>query len=203
MNFRYAIKATARGGEPRAVGRSSDHERRYTREQAYTIPRYPPNAVSPTSDWMPLPRCGNLIRKHERVSCPTQQGDDTNRTSVRPPDECAVAALRGPPYGNRPVIILRDGQGTLSTCRPDRHREKGETDSWRMEMLIAKLSNGALILGLTEENLVRLREGKPIRVTQESHGVSLPDEIPMIGIFYGNTEGDLVQYLADAGATKQ
>lgn len=54
------------------------------------------------------PCCGGLPRK-QRV--------ETNRTSVRPPDECAVAGLRAEPPGNRPGISLRAGRGTLSTRR--------------------------------------------------------------------------------------
>lgn len=68
-------------------------------------------------------------------------------------------------------------------------------------MVICKLSDGSIIFGLSAENVERLKEGKPIRVTQESHGVQFPQGLPMVGICYGTTEEEIVQGLKDAGET--
>ncbi len=66
-------------------------------------------------------------------------------------------------------------------------------------MLIAKLSNGTLILGLSRENISRLMDGKPIRITEESHGVKMPEGTSTIGIVFGETEEQLKLDLQAAG----
>lgn len=57
-------------------------------------------------------------------------------------------------------------------------------------MVIARLSNGTLILGLSAENMKRLKEGKPISITSQSHPGSAKalNGLPRIGIMYGETE---------------
>lgn len=65
-------------------------------------------------------------------------------------------------------------------------------------MIIAKLSNGTLLLGVTRENINRLTDGKPIRVSQATHGVKMPDEMPIIGIFFGETEQECIAQIQSA-----
>lgn len=53
-----------------------------------------------------------------------------------------------------------------------------------------------ILLGLTEGNVTRLKNGQPIRVSIESCGVNLPGHI---GIVYGPTEADIEGQLRQAG----
>lgn len=63
--------------------------------------------------------------------------------------------------------------------------------------MIARLTNGALVLGLSAENVKRLKEGRPIRLTRASHpGAPLPD-FP-IYIMYCETEQDCADELRTA-----
>jgi hypothetical protein len=55
-------------------------------------------------------------------------------------------------------------------------------------MIVAKLSDGTLLLGLSRTNIERLMAGQPIRVSQATHGVELPESMPRIGITFGETE---------------
>lgn len=62
-------------------------------------------------------------------------------------------------------------------------------------MMIARGQDGEnvfLLLGLSAENIRRLQAGKPIRITRQSHGDAVPDELT-IGIMAGATEADLAK----------
>lgn len=65
-------------------------------------------------------------------------------------------------------------------------------------MIKAKLSNGTLILGLTAENVMRMKEGKPIKFDGRPFGYP-----GTIGICYGETEEAIVQDLVEAQETRQ
>lgn len=56
--------------------------------------------------------------------------------------------------------------------------------------------NPLILMGLTEENISRLKDDKPIMVTIRSFGVDLPGKI---GIFYGKTEYDLNEIMKSHG----
>lgn len=56
--------------------------------------------------------------------------------------------------------------------------------------------NPFILLGLTEGNITRLKNGQPIRVSIESCGVQMPGQI---GIIYGQTEHDIELELRQAG----
>lgn len=56
-----------------------------------------------------------------------------------------------------------------------------------------------LILGLTNENIRRLVQGKPMKLTRETHGEGVPEGWE-IAILFGRTEDDLAQMLREAGA---
>lgn len=56
--------------------------------------------------------------------------------------------------------------------------------------------NPFILLGLTEGNITRLKNGQPIRVSIESCGVQMPGQI---GIVYGRTEHDIEYELRQAG----
>lgn len=60
-------------------------------------------------------------------------------------------------------------------------------------MIKAKLSNGDLILGLSEMNLQRLREGKPIVFDARPMGYD-----GNIGIIYGKTEQTMLDDINNA-----
>lgn len=47
-----------------------------------------------------------------------------------------------------------------------------------------------LVLGLSHENIKRLQDGKPIRVTRESHGLAVPAGLKLV-IFTGETEASM------------
>lgn len=49
-----------------------------------------------------------------------------------------------------------------------------------------------LLLGLSAENIKRLVDGKPIRISRETHGDGIPESWT-IGIIYGETERQLVE----------
>ena len=53
-----------------------------------------------------------------------------------------------------------------------------------------------LILGLSRENRRRLEDGKPIDVSRETHGVSMPKGLKIM-IFAGETEESMRQELAE------
>lgn len=55
-----------------------------------------------------------------------------------------------------------------------------------------------LLLGLTTENLRRLKQGQPIRLTTETHGAGVPLGWRIL-LVHGETEKDLVNALRDAG----
>lgn len=61
-------------------------------------------------------------------------------------------------------------------------------------MLKARLSNGDLVLGITDENVRRLKEGKPIRVNHAEVGDTQGD----IYILHGETDGVLVEAIYEA-----
>ena len=69
-------------------------------------------------------------------------------------------------------------------------------------MVLAKLSNGALIIGLSAENLRRLQTGKEaLRISNETHAepnkeAPLPPGLPAIYICYGETEQKITEDLA-------
>jgi len=58
-------------------------------------------------------------------------------------------------------------------------------------MIKAKTSDGKIILGLSEENIIRLKQGKPIAINLKEMGVG---DIPLF-IMYGKTEADIVVQL--------
>lgn len=58
-------------------------------------------------------------------------------------------------------------------------------------------TNPSVILGLTEGNIVRLKNGQPIAATFKSCGVNLPGRVV---IMYGPTEADIENELRQAGA---
>jgi hypothetical protein len=47
-----------------------------------------------------------------------------------------------------------------------------------------------LVFGLSAENIRRLQEGQPIRVTQTSHGQAVPENLVVV-MFAGDTEGTM------------
>lgn len=69
-------------------------------------------------------------------------------------------------------------------------------------MVIARLTDGTLILGLSRENLRRLELLQPISISKASHGVDLPESIPRIGIIFGETEAAISEALDAAYAVK-
>ena len=54
-----------------------------------------------------------------------------------------------------------------------------------------------LLLGLTRENHERMMDGKPIRLTAESHGGGIPEGLTIV-IFYGEKGDDLVNLIKHA-----
>lgn len=56
-----------------------------------------------------------------------------------------------------------------------------------------------LILGLSDHNVARLLAGKPIRITQETHGNGVPAGWSIM-IFHGKTEDEMAQMLKEGGA---
>lgn len=56
-----------------------------------------------------------------------------------------------------------------------------------------------LILGVSDQNVARLLEGKPIRISRETHGDGVPEGWSIM-ILHGKTEDHLAQMLKDAGA---
>lgn len=59
-------------------------------------------------------------------------------------------------------------------------------------MLKIKATDDLVLFGLSEMNLVKLREGKPIEIDMSELGMS-----GRVIIFYGGTEGDMRRELAD------
>lgn len=57
----------------------------------------------------------------------------------------------------------------------------------------------AFILGLSRGNIELLMGGKPIRLTQETHGKGVPDGWTIV-ILYGETEQSMADDLARTGA---
>lgn len=56
-------------------------------------------------------------------------------------------------------------------------------------MIKAKLSNGDLVFGLSEENVRRLKEGQPVKINLKDMGL----EDRNILIVYGETEGENIR----------
>lgn len=56
-----------------------------------------------------------------------------------------------------------------------------------------------LLLGLSNENIRRLVQDKPISITRESHGDAIPDDLHII-IMFGSTEDEMRRKLTDAQA---
>lgn len=59
-----------------------------------------------------------------------------------------------------------------------------------------------LLLGLSQGNIDRLREGKPIHVTRKSHGEGIPPGWA-IAIVYGETEQAIVDEMREKGLLNQ
>lgn len=60
-----------------------------------------------------------------------------------------------------------------------------------------KTPSGLLtIIGLSDENIARLKNGQPIRASLESFGINLPGAL---GIMYGTTEREIEQQFRDNG----
>jgi hypothetical protein len=55
-----------------------------------------------------------------------------------------------------------------------------------------------LLLGLSRENVQRLTDGQPIRLTRKTHGDGIPDKWT-IGIMFGETERDMAELLRQEG----
>lgn len=56
-----------------------------------------------------------------------------------------------------------------------------------------------LILGLSDQNVARLLNGQPIRITKETHGEGVPAGWSIM-IFHGKTEDDCARMLREADA---
>lgn len=73
-------------------------------------------------------------------------------------------------------------------------------------MIIARASDAGkgefLILGLSRKNLDRLTDGQPIRMTPQTHGDGVPAGWT-INILFGETEGQIVKDLQEAGLLSQ
>lgn len=68
-------------------------------------------------------------------------------------------------------------------------------------MIIGRFKRGkveGLLLGLSAENLRRLKLGDPIHVTKETHGEGIPDGWDLL-ITYGETEKDMCDELEKHG----
>lgn len=71
-------------------------------------------------------------------------------------------------------------------------------------MVIALLEGGTrpvLMLGLTEENVKRLKLGQPIHVTRDKHGEAIPDSMDL-AILYGKDSDELMNLLRSAGSVR-
>lgn len=67
-------------------------------------------------------------------------------------------------------------------------------------MVIATADSGKhLFLGLSFENLRRLKEGHPIHLTRQSHGMAVPEGMSII-IAAGESEQAIAEMLKKAGA---
>lgn len=55
-----------------------------------------------------------------------------------------------------------------------------------------------LILGMTEENITRLRAGKPILVSSKNHGPAVPDDLQVM-VILGESEAAMIQEMRKAG----
>jgi predicted kinase len=62
-------------------------------------------------------------------------------------------------------------------------------------MLVARATNGVLILGLARENVDRLRDDHPMFLRPETHALVREP----IGIVYGETEDDIAEQLRNSG----
>jgi len=62
-------------------------------------------------------------------------------------------------------------------------------------MIVARMSDGSMILGLSRENLDRLAKNQPISVSTATHGVPMPEGCPTIVILFGETEQAIVDVL--------
>lgn len=69
-------------------------------------------------------------------------------------------------------------------------------------MIVARMSDGSMILGVSKENVDRLVAGQPIRVSHESHGCPMPEGCPNIVIVFGDTEDAIVDMLKQNGKPK-
>jgi hypothetical protein len=65
-------------------------------------------------------------------------------------------------------------------------------------MLIARAGDSHILLGLSHENLRRLKAGEPIHLTRESHGMALPAGISIV-ILAAETEDAIHEWLVDHG----
>lgn len=62
-------------------------------------------------------------------------------------------------------------------------------------MILARGTDGTLLIGLSRENITRLQAGQPIVISKDRQGFELPPEIPRIGILYGETEAAITEQL--------
>ena len=67
-------------------------------------------------------------------------------------------------------------------------------------MHVASLDERFLIVGLTRRNLGRLRQGKPIVLSRETHGEVVPPNIRLI-LYFGKTEDEMMSNLATIVST--
>lgn len=69
-------------------------------------------------------------------------------------------------------------------------------------MMIAQMNHEEgkqfILLGLSEMNIRRLVAGEPIKITRESHGDVVPENL-IIGIMYGKSEKMMRDVLAKMG----
>ena len=64
-------------------------------------------------------------------------------------------------------------------------------------MIIARATEGAdevLLFGLSEENVKRLLDGKPMRLSRETHGDGIPKGWKIL-IFVGKTEAAMAEMI--------
>ena len=68
-------------------------------------------------------------------------------------------------------------------------------------MIVCQATGGdkvVLILGLSHANLGKLKEGQPIKITRESHGLMIPAELAIV-ISAAPTEEDMYRALVERG----
>jgi len=65
-------------------------------------------------------------------------------------------------------------------------------------VIVASAPGGVLLLGVSRENITRLVDGKPIRVSRATHGNCLPEGQTIV-IVFSETEKAILKELVAAG----